>query len=118
EANQGGDTLPSVGVVVGPLSEQNTSIGDTLPADLRAEVLASQQAQSVPAPVSAPAPTPATSIAEEIDPEFLAALPPDIQAEVLAQQRAQRVAHQVGGQPIDMDNASIIATFPAIAEPK
>ncbi|GJZ83025.1 E3 ubiquitin protein ligase UPL1-like protein [Tanacetum coccineum] len=61
------------------------------------------------------APTPATSIAEEIDPEFLAALPPDIQAEVLAQQRAQRVAHQAEGQPVDME---IIATFPAIAEPK
>ncbi|GJX83006.1 E3 ubiquitin protein ligase UPL1-like protein [Tanacetum coccineum] len=85
EANQGGDTLPSVGVVVGPLSEQNTSIAQD---------------------------------AEEIDPEFLAALPPDIQAEVLAQQRAQRVAHQAEGQPVDMDNASIIATFPAIAEPK
>ncbi|GJR71649.1 reverse transcriptase domain-containing protein [Tanacetum coccineum] len=45
--------------------------------------------QSVPAPVSAPAPTPASSTAEEIDLEFIAALPPDIQAEVLAQQRAQ-----------------------------
>ncbi|PWA88758.1 HECT domain-containing protein [Artemisia annua] len=142
EASQGGDALPSVGVVVEPLSEQNTSIAqdigqsgqsdetgatnaasnangidptflEALPADLRAEVLASQQAQSAPAPVSAPAPTPTPSTAEEIDPEFLAALPPDIQAEVLAQQRAQRVAHQAEGQPVDMDNASIIATFPA-----
>ncbi|GJY99025.1 retrovirus-related pol polyprotein LINE-1 [Tanacetum coccineum] len=66
------------------------------------------------APVSAPAPTPAPSMADEIDLEFIAALPPDIQAEVLAQQRAQRVAHQAKGQPVDMDNASIIATtFPA-----
>ena len=142
EASQGGDALPSVGVVVEPLSEHNTSIAqdigqtgqsdetgatnaasnangidptflEALPADLRAEVLASQQAQSAPAPVSAPAPTPTPSTAEEIDPEFLAALPPDIQAEVLAQQRAQRVAHQAEGQPVDMDNASIIATFPA-----
>ncbi|KAJ0477367.1 putative HECT domain, armadillo-like helical, HECT, E3 ligase catalytic domain-containing protein [Helianthus annuus] len=137
----GGDLLPPVGVTEDSLSEQNTHIEDgqtgqtsqaddigatniaqstngidptfleALPAELRAEVLASQQAQSVPPPVSAPAPTPAT--AEEIDPEFLAALPPDIQAEVLAQQRAQRVAHQAEGQPVDMDNASIIATFPA-----
>ena len=126
--------------LVEPLSEQNTSIAqdivqtgqsnetgatnaasnangidptflEALPADLMAEVLALQQAQSAPAPVSAPAPTPST--AEEIDPEFLAALPPDIQAEVLAQQPAQRVAHQAEGQPVDMDNASIIATFPA-----
>ncbi|KAI7744151.1 hypothetical protein M8C21_033399 [Ambrosia artemisiifolia] len=134
----GGDVLPSAGVIEDALSEQNTHTEDgqtgqaeetgatnisqstngidptfleALPAELRAEVLASQQAQSAPPPVSAPAPTPAT--AEEIDPEFLAALPPDIQAEVLAQQRAQRVAHQAEGQPVDMDNASIIATFPA-----
>ncbi|KAI3828362.1 hypothetical protein L1987_02463 [Smallanthus sonchifolius] len=134
----GGDPLPSVGAVDESLSEQNTHIDDgqtdqpdeigatniaqsangidptfleALPAELRAEVLASQQAQSAPPPVSAPAPTPAN--AEEIDPEFLAALPPDIQAEVLAQQRAQRLAHQAEGQPVDMDNASIIATFPA-----
>ncbi|XP_076889696.1 E3 ubiquitin-protein ligase UPL1-like [Bidens hawaiensis] len=134
----GGDVLPSVGVIEESLSEQNTQNDDgqtghadetgatnigqstngidptfleALPAELRAEVLASQQAQSAPPPVPAPAPTPAT--AEEIDPEFLAALPPDIQAEVLAQQRAQRVAHQAEGQPVDMDNASIIATFPA-----
>ncbi|GKF24872.1 E3 ubiquitin protein ligase UPL1-like protein, partial [Tanacetum coccineum] len=93
-----------------PLSEQNTSIAqdvqagqsdetgaantasnangidptflEALPAHLRAQLLASQQAQSVPAPVSDPAPIPAPSTAEEIDPEFLAALPPDIQAEV------------------------------------
>ncbi|KAA8527075.1 hypothetical protein F0562_008696 [Nyssa sinensis] len=77
------------------------------PEDLRAEVLASQHAQSVQAPTYAP------PSAEDIDPEFLAALPPDIQAEVLAQQRAQRVAQQAEGQPVDMDNTSIIATFPA-----
>ncbi|KAG4398664.1 hypothetical protein GLYMA_08G087600v4 [Glycine max] len=80
---------------------------EALPEDLRAEVLASQQAQSVQPPAYAP------PSAEDIDPEFLAALPPDIQAEVLAQQRAQRVAQQAEGQPVDMDNASIIATFPA-----
>ncbi|XP_028759255.1 E3 ubiquitin-protein ligase UPL1 [Neltuma alba] len=79
---------------------------EALPEDLRAEVLASQQAQSVQPPAYAPS-------VEDIDPEFLAALPPDIQAEVLAQQRAQRVAQQAEGQPVDMDNASIIATFPA-----
>ncbi|KAL8209796.1 hypothetical protein R6Q57_006528 [Mikania cordata] len=134
----GGDLVPSSGVNEESLSEQNTRVDDSqtgqpddigatniaqstngidptfleaLPAELRAEVLASQQAQSAPPPVSAPAPNPAT--AEEIDPEFLAALPPDIQAEVLAQQRAQRLAHQAEGQPVDMDNASIIATFPA-----
>ena len=118
--------------LVEPLSEQNTSIAqdivqtgqsnetgatnaasnangidptflEALPADLRAEVLASQQSQSAPAPVSAPAPTPTPLTTEEFDPEILAALPPDIQAEVLAQQRAQRVAHQAEGQPVDMD---------------
>lgn len=81
---------------------------EALPEDLRAEVLASQQAQSAPPP-----PTYAPPRVEDIDPEFLAALPPDIQAEVLAQQRAQRIAQQSEGQPVDMDNASIIATFPA-----
>ncbi|XP_040986368.1 E3 ubiquitin-protein ligase UPL1-like isoform X1 [Juglans microcarpa x Juglans regia] len=80
---------------------------DALPEDLRAEVLASQQAQPIQPPTYAP------PSAEDIDPEFLAALPPDIQAEVLAQQRAQRVSQQAEGQPVDMDNASIIATFPA-----
>ncbi|PSR95563.1 E3 ubiquitin-protein like [Actinidia chinensis var. chinensis] len=80
---------------------------EALPEDLRAEVLASQQAQS------AQVPTYALPSADDIDPEFLAALPPEIQAEVLAQQRAQRVAQQAEGQPVDMDNASIIATFPA-----
>ncbi|KAJ4982419.1 hypothetical protein NE237_033256 [Protea cynaroides] len=81
---------------------------EALPEDLRAEVLASQQTQSVQAPTYVP------PSAEDIDPEFLAALPPDIQAEVLAQQRAQRVqSQQAEGQPVDMDNASIIATFPA-----
>ncbi|CAN6556117.1 unnamed protein product [Malus baccata var. baccata] len=79
---------------------------DALPEYLRAEVLASQQAQPVQPPSYAP------PSADDIDPEFLAALPPDIQAEVLAQQRAQRVALQAEG-PVDMDNASIIATFPA-----
>lgn len=79
---------------------------EALPEDLRSEVLASQQAQSAQTSRYAP-PT-----AEEIDPEFLAALPPDIQAEVLAQQRAQRIIQQNEGQPVDMDNASIIATFP------
>ncbi|XP_076930173.1 E3 ubiquitin-protein ligase UPL1-like, partial [Bidens hawaiensis] len=133
-----GDLLPSVGVIEESFSEQNANIDDdsqtgqpdepvatniaqstngidpafleALPAELRAEVLASQQSQSAPPPVSAPAPVSAT--AEEIDLEFLAALPPDIQAEVLAQQRAQRVARLAEGQPVDMDNASIIATFP------
>lgn len=80
---------------------------EALPEDLRAEVLASQQAQSAPTPTYAP------PSAEDIDPEFLAALPPEIQAEVLAQQRAQRVAQLAEGQPVDMDNASIIATLPA-----
>ncbi|XP_042519571.1 E3 ubiquitin-protein ligase UPL1-like isoform X2 [Macadamia integrifolia] len=81
---------------------------EALPEDLRAEVLASQQAQSVQAPNFVP------PSAEDIDPEFLAALPPDIQAEVLAQQRARRLqTQQADGQPVDMDNASIIATFPA-----
>eukprot|EP00258_Populus_trichocarpa_P029676 XP_024445695.1 E3 ubiquitin-protein ligase UPL1 isoform X3 [Populus trichocarpa] len=80
---------------------------EALPEDLRAEVLASQQAQSVQPPTYAP------PSVDDIDPEFLAALPPDIQAEVLAQQRAQRIAQQAEGQPVDMDNASIIATFPA-----
>lgn len=81
---------------------------EALPEDLRAEVLASQQAQSAQTSTYAPPP------AEDIDPEFLAALPPDIQAEVLAQQRAQRSlqSQQSEGQPVDMDNASIIATFP------
>ncbi|KAL5548638.1 hypothetical protein UlMin_003869 [Ulmus minor] len=80
---------------------------EALPEDLRAEVLASQQAQAVQPPSYAP------PSVEEIDPEFLAALPPEIQAEVLAQQRAQRIAQQNEGQPVEMDNASIIATFPA-----
>lgn len=80
---------------------------EALPEDLRAEVLASQQAQPVQDPSYSP------PSAEDIDPEFLAALPLDIQSEVLAQQRAQRVAQQAEGQPVDMDNASIIATFPA-----
>ncbi|KAM7504309.1 hypothetical protein LguiB_003213 [Lonicera macranthoides] len=81
---------------------------EALPEDLRAEVLASQQSQPAPQ-----APTYVPPAAEDIDPEFLAALPPDIQAEVLAQQSVRRVAQQAEGQPVDMDNASIIATFPA-----
>ncbi|KAF6153803.1 hypothetical protein GIB67_001036 [Kingdonia uniflora] len=82
---------------------------EALPEDLRAEVLASQQTRSVQTAAYVPPP------AEDIDPEFLAALPPEIQAEVLAQQRAQRViqSQQAEGRPVDMDNASIIATFPA-----
>ncbi|CAA0815395.1 E3 ubiquitin-protein ligase UPL1, partial [Striga hermonthica] len=80
---------------------------EALPEDLRAEVLSSQQARSAPPSTYAP------PRVEDIDPEFLAALPPDIQAEVLAQQRAQRITQQSEGQPVDMDNASIIATFPA-----
>ncbi|KAF8094776.1 hypothetical protein N665_0353s0007 [Sinapis alba] len=80
---------------------------DALPEDLRAEVLASQQVQSVQPPTYEP------PAADDIDPEFLAALPPDIQSEVLAQQRAQRMVQQSQGQPVDMDNASIIATLPA-----
>ncbi|KAG9144124.1 hypothetical protein Leryth_013767 [Lithospermum erythrorhizon] len=80
---------------------------EALPMNLRAEVLASQRVQSAPAPSYTPPTT------EDIDPEFLAALPPDIQAEVLAQQRAQRIVQQTEGQPVDMDNASIIATFPS-----
>lgn len=80
---------------------------EALPEDLRAEVLASQQARSAPNPTYAP------PSAEDIDPEFLAALPPEIQAEVLAQQRALRVAQLAEGQPVEMDNASIIATLPA-----
>ena len=80
---------------------------EALPEDLRAEILASQQAQSVQPPAYAP------PSVDDIDPEFLAALPLDIQAGVLAQQRPQRMAQQAEGQPVDMDNASIIATFPA-----
>ncbi|CAH2033422.1 unnamed protein product [Thlaspi arvense] len=80
---------------------------EALPEDLRAEVLASQQAQSVQPPTYEPPPV------DGIDPEFLAALPLDIQTEVLAQQRAQRMVQQSQGQPVDMDNASIIATLPA-----
>ncbi|GKV44584.1 hypothetical protein SLEP1_g51748 [Rubroshorea leprosula] len=67
---------------------------EALPEDLRDEVLASQQAQSVQPPTYVP------PSVDDIDSEFLAALPPDIQAEVLAQQRAQRVAQQAEGQPV------------------
>ncbi|XP_022716730.1 E3 ubiquitin-protein ligase UPL1-like isoform X2 [Durio zibethinus] len=134
EGNQNGQSIPSSEIgAEEPASRQNnldaqdasqadqTSVNneasganaidptflEALPADLRAEVLASQQAQPVQPPTYVP------PSADDIDPEFLAALPPDIQAEVLAQQRAQRVAQQAEGQPVDMDNASIIATFPA-----
>ncbi|XP_010552364.1 PREDICTED: E3 ubiquitin-protein ligase UPL1-like isoform X2 [Tarenaya hassleriana] len=80
---------------------------EALPEDLRAEVLASQQAQSVQPPAYAPLPV------DDIDPEFLAALPPDIQVEVLAQHRTQQIVQQSQGQPVNMDNASIIATLPS-----
>lgn len=105
DANQAEQT--SVNTEVASANAIDPTFLEALPEDLRAEVLASQQAQSVQPPTYAP------PSAEDIDPEFLAALPPDIQAEVLAQQRAQRVAQQAEGQPVDMDNASIIATFPA-----
>eukprot|EP00271_Cylindrocystis_brebissonii_P000524 TRINITY_DN1063_c0_g2_i1.p1 TRINITY_DN1063_c0_g2~~TRINITY_DN1063_c0_g2_i1.p1 ORF type:complete len:4539 (-),score=961.90 TRINITY_DN1063_c0_g2_i1:519-13235(-) len=88
---------------------------EALPADLRAEVLASQQ-QAAIAQQRRARQAPLQEDMGELDPEFLAALPPDIQAEVLAQQRAQRaMAAQaaVERQPVDMDSASIIATFPA-----
>jgi hypothetical protein len=62
----------------------------------------------------------------ELDPEFLAALPLEIQAELIAQAAAQaaavearraRAAAGVGGAggaapALDMDTASILATFP------
>ncbi|CAI9089694.1 OLC1v1024313C2 [Oldenlandia corymbosa var. corymbosa] len=56
-----------------------------------------------------------------VDPTFLEALPEDLRAEVLAshyhkvlaQQQVQRIAQQAAGQPVEMDNASIPATFPA-----
>ncbi|XVF70904.1 hypothetical protein PTKIN_Ptkin11bG0199900 [Pterospermum kingtungense] len=105
DANQADQT--SVNSEVPGASAIDPTFLEALPEDLRAEVLASQQAQSVQAPSYVP------PSADDIDPEFLAALPPDIQAEVLAQQRAQRIAQQAEGQPVDMDNASIIATFPA-----
>ncbi|KAL9444703.1 hypothetical protein AB3S75_017817 [Citrus x aurantiifolia] len=45
------------------------------------------------------------------------AIPEDLLAEVLASQQAssiaQGLAHHGEGQPVDMDNASVIATFPA-----
>ncbi|BFG33550.1 hypothetical protein CerSpe_198240 [Prunus speciosa] len=133
EVNQTGHPMPALENVTDEPSSQNTLVApeanqaepvslnneapganaidptflEALPEDLRAEVLASQQAQPVQPPSYAP------PSVDDIDPEFLAALPPDIQAEVLAQQRAQRVAQQAEGQPVDMDNASIIATFPA-----
>eukprot|EP00899_Mesostigma_viride_P004970 jgi/Mesvir1/14474/Mv05181-RA.1 len=79
-------------------------------------------------------------IGAQLDPEFLAALPPDIAAEVLENQRAVTLALQMqqqqqqreaaagaggaagagaatgagasSGGPLDMDSASILATFP------
>lgn len=125
EANETEDPVPS-GVGEVESSEQNTQVAqdsaqsdedgatngidptflEALPEELRAEVLASQQARSTPEPDLS------SVVAEDIDPEFLAALPPEIQAEVLAQQHAQRIAQQAEGQPVEMDNASIIATFP------
>eukprot|EP00850_Spirogloea_muscicola_P022377 SM000291S10855 [mRNA] locus=s291:47169:64581:+ [translate_table: standard] len=97
---------------------------EALPEQLRAEVLASSSTatRNVAAAVAGIAGAseglpPREEGEEELDPEFLAALPPDIQAEVLAQQRARRLmrahAAAVEGQPVDMDSASIIATFPA-----
>nr|GEY12627.1 E3 ubiquitin-protein ligase UPL1 isoform X1 [Tanacetum cinerariifolium] len=88
-------------------------VGGNGDIDYLVELHDRESAEHTKAPVCRPAPTPAPSTADEIDLEFIAALPPDIQAEVLAQQCAQRVAHQTKGQPVDMDNASIIATFPA-----
>eukprot|EP00850_Spirogloea_muscicola_P009963 SM000057S18393 [mRNA] locus=s57:350840:368215:- [translate_table: standard] len=96
---------------------------EALPEQLRAEVLASSSTatRNVAAAVAGIAGAseglpPREEGEEELDPEFLAALPPDIQAEVLAQQRARRLmrahAAAVEGQPVDMDSASIIATFP------
>ncbi|MCO5577516.1 hypothetical protein L7F22_031347 [Adiantum nelumboides] len=84
---------------------------EALPDYLRAEVLATHETQSMGAAAVHPPALPT----EDIDPEFLAALPPDIQAEVLLQQRNQRStqAQQAEGQPVEMDSASIIATFPA-----
>jgi E3 ubiquitin-protein ligase HUWE1 len=90
-----------------PVNSIDPTFLEALPADLRAEILASRQARAARPPNPVPPP------GEEIDPEFLAALPPDIQAEVLAQQRAQRaVIAAIEAQPVDMDSASIIATFP------
>jgi E3 ubiquitin-protein ligase HUWE1 len=82
---------------------------EALPQDLRAEVLGSQQTGTRTEDHQPP------STVEDIDPEFLAALPPEIQAEVLAQQRAQQLLQSqfLEGHPVDMDSASIIATFPA-----
>ncbi|EXB36051.1 E3 ubiquitin-protein ligase UPL1 [Morus notabilis] len=81
---------------------------EALPEDLRAEVLASQQAQSVQPPSYAP------PSADDIDPEFLAALPPDIQAEVLAQQRAQRIAQQAEGQPVLLTSSeAVLSALPS-----
>jgi E3 ubiquitin-protein ligase HUWE1 len=92
-----------------PLNSIDPTFLEALPEDLRAEVLASQQTPSTSAVDQQP------PSVQDIDPEFLAALPPEIQAEVLAQQQAQRIiqAHNLEGQPVDMDSASIIATFPA-----
>ncbi|CAA7050793.1 unnamed protein product [Microthlaspi erraticum] len=112
EATQeaGNDEQVAEGSLDGGAHEANAidpTFLEALPEDLRAEVLASQQARSVQPPTYEP------PSVDDIDPEFLAALPPDIQTEVLAQQRAQRMAQQSQGQPVDMDNASIIATLPA-----
>ncbi|WJX63238.1 HECT-type E3 ubiquitin transferase [Trifolium repens] len=82
---------------------------DTLPEELRAEVLSAQQGQ-----VAQP-PNVESQNSGDIDPEFLAALPADIRAEVLAQQQAQRSnqSQELEGQPVEMDTVSIIATFPS-----
>ncbi|KAL0306245.1 UNVERIFIED_CONTAM: E3 ubiquitin-protein ligase UPL1 [Sesamum radiatum] len=106
ERDQTGPQLPLSENLEEPLPQQNSLAGQEAGQTMKVGSCFTQ-ARSAPAPTYAP-PT-----VEDIDPEFLAALPPDIQAEVLAQQRAQRIAQQSEGQPVDMDNASIIATFPA-----
>ncbi|KAH7427928.1 hypothetical protein KP509_10G067500 [Ceratopteris richardii] len=102
------------GVSSGGVQDANTidpTFLEALPDYLRAEVLASHETQGTGTVTAHPPPL----ATEDIDPEFLAALPPDIQAEVLQQQRNQRSVQpqQAEGQPVEMDVASIIATFPA-----
>ncbi|KAE8654176.1 E3 ubiquitin protein ligase upl2, putative isoform 2 [Hibiscus syriacus] len=110
---EGNQTEQSIPLEIGAgepdtLESQDANQADQASVNIEGpEVLASQQSQSVRPPTDVP------PSADNIDLEFLAALPPDIQAEVLAQQRAQRVALQAEGRPVDMDNTSIIATFPA-----
>nr|GEV06544.1 probable 26S proteasome non-ATPase regulatory subunit 3 [Tanacetum cinerariifolium] len=82
---------------------------DALPEELRDEVLSGRQGLATQPSNTEP------QNGGEIDPEFLAAIPPDIRAEVLAQQHAQGVqrSQELDGQPVEMDNVSIIATFPS-----